>query len=52
MVFLRNIFFILKIYYSFDIWFSSFQLKNTVNELESCKHKLNACLEENAKLSR
>ncbi|KAJ0010551.1 hypothetical protein Pint_34482 [Pistacia integerrima] len=28
------------------------ELQNAVNELESCKHKLTACLEENAKLSR
>ncbi|KAJ0076723.1 hypothetical protein Patl1_36218 [Pistacia atlantica] len=28
------------------------ELQNAANELESCKHKLTACLEENAKLSR
>nr|KJB32406.1 hypothetical protein B456_005G239700 [Gossypium raimondii] len=28
------------------------ELKNTLNELEECRHNLNSCLEENAKLSR
>lgn len=32
--------------------FSWFQLKNTLHELEECRHSLNTCLEENAKLNR
>ncbi|XVE93307.1 hypothetical protein REPUB_Repub01dG0180300 [Reevesia pubescens] len=28
------------------------ELKSTINELEECRHHLNSCLEENAKLSR
>lgn len=33
------------------LW-SLFKLNKTLNELEECRHNLNSCLEENAKLSR
>ncbi|GAV81504.1 Kinesin domain-containing protein/Kinesin-relat_1 domain-containing protein [Cephalotus follicularis] len=32
--------------------FNNLELINTLNELEECRHNLNSCLEDNAKLSR
>lgn len=41
-----------SLFFSFPcIWFS-FQLKDTREELDECRRSLNACLEDNSKLSR